>query len=203
MIVKGELKQAQIEGISTAEEATAKHARGMLYFNYETFEMLVSDGAVFKRFSALKPSASIGDIKASVLTELDLQAELDSTWVLADGRNVAGSDYATLTGQTNIPDLRGMFLRGRNNGRSDGWQNPDGELNLGQLQNDDFKIHSHNASGSFQARSGPGGIGYYGLAENSSAPGASVGVSVFVDANGGNESRPRNVTVNYFIKINR
>lgn len=42
-----------------------------------------------------------------------------------------------------IPDLRGMFLRSKNNGRADGNQNPDGDLALGVVQQDAFKSHTH------------------------------------------------------------
>src|SRR5258706_15063259 len=33
-------------------------------------------------------------------------------WILADGRDVTGTEYARKTGARPIPDLRGMFLRG-------------------------------------------------------------------------------------------
>ena len=57
----------------------------------------------------------VGDIKQSILDETQFRTMLGSTeadkWALADGRNVAGSEYHTLTGHTNVPDLRGSFLR--------------------------------------------------------------------------------------------
>jgi microcystin-dependent protein len=57
----------------------------------------------------------VGDIKQSILTEAQFKAALpnnESTkWVLADGRDVSGSRYATITGRNSVPDLRGAFLR--------------------------------------------------------------------------------------------
>ena len=43
--------------------------------------------------------------------------------MLCDGRNVAGSRYATVTGQTNVPDLRGAFIRaaGQNSNSLANW----------------------------------------------------------------------------------
>src|ERR1700761_330867 len=77
----------------------------------------------------------VGSIVDSLLTEAQFQAQLGNpnpaTWILADGRNVAGSTYTDITGNSNIPDFRGLFRRGKNNGRADGFQNPDGEIGLG------------------------------------------------------------------------
>ena len=41
-----------------------------------------------------------------------------SKWTLADDKGrVPGTHYAELTGNSPIPDLRGLFLRGKNDGR--------------------------------------------------------------------------------------
>jgi hypothetical protein len=76
----------------------------------------------------------VGMIAHSMLTVAQFQSLNGTSWVLADGSNVAGSIYATLTGSSTVPDLRGMVLRGKNNGRSDGSQNPDGDSALGAAQ---------------------------------------------------------------------
>lgn len=70
-------------------------------------------------------TAAIGAIQSALLTEAQFQAQFGSGWILADGRSVLGSKYETITGRSSIPDLRGVVLRGKNNGRNDGGQNPD------------------------------------------------------------------------------
>ncbi len=54
--------------------------------------------------------------------------DLDRTtshWVLADGqKDITTSQYGQLSNKTKTPDLRGMFLRGVNEGRDDGEQDP-------------------------------------------------------------------------------
>lgn len=89
----------------------------------------------------------VGSIVASMLDESTFQAQNTSPsperWVLADGRDVTGSTYQSLTGDTTIPDLRGNFLRGKNNGRSDGKENPDGDLALGTYTASKFASHNH------------------------------------------------------------
>jgi hypothetical protein len=114
-------------------------------------------------------------------------------WVLADGQSVSHTAYATLTGNTTAPDLRGMFLRGRNEGRADGQQNSDGELALGSYQADPFDSHVHNISG----------FGSVQLHNAGSQSGTYIqSGSRNTAATRGNETRSRNVTVNSFLRAN-
>lgn len=132
----------------------------------------------------------IGSVMSSFLTELQFQAETDTTWILADGRSIIGSDFAGLTGLSVAPDLRGMFLRGKNNTRSDGNQNPDGDLAVGTYQADQVGPHSHNIPGGSTASGGnPYTIGGSGHDANTATYGST-------------ETRSKSVTVNHFLKIN-
>ena len=140
----------------------------------------------------------IGDVKQSFLTEAEFQAAHDDKWGLCDGQDVTGSDYETITGNSTVPDVRGQFLRGKNNGRSDGNENPDGELNPGDWQNEDFKDHNHQQRGNTAS-----GGGLVGFSLNFNVTSATTGTSVNTSNSGGGETRPKNVTVNMFIKINR
>jgi hypothetical protein len=149
-----------------------------------------------------------------MLTEAQFQAQNGTGWVLMDGRNVSGSAYATITGSTTVPDARGMILRGKNNGRSDGSQNPDGDSSLGAYQGDNFGSHRHNYgpdggtdgthnrqvvfNSSPTGGSGSSPIGF-GQAFNG---GGGSGHWMGIYNSGGNETRMRNITVNHFIKIN-
>ena len=137
----------------------------------------------------------IGDVKTSMLSEAQFQALRDSSWILMDGRSVVGSGYETITGNTNIPDARGLVLRGKNNGRSDGKENPDGDVALGTFQDHEIVSHSHQKILAPQ----PAGAG-------NGTPQSSAGSETLRptsnNATGGNETRMRNTTVNFFIKIN-
>jgi hypothetical protein len=106
-------------------------------------------------------AAPVGTFLDSLLTPAQLWSELGSptpyTWVLADGSStitsvpnapsyiVSSSTYSQVTGNTSIPDCRGVMRRGKNNGRSDGNQNPSGDLPLGQLTLDTIKSHFHTS----------------------------------------------------------
>ena len=164
---------------------------------------------------AIENAQPVGSIIHSMLTEAQFQAIIGIKWVLMDGQSVVGSDYETITGDSSIPDGRGVFLRCENNGRSDGDENPDASA-LGDFQTDEFRSHEHRGFSAqsvgagtsvalttsnypaFEETQGTPNSGYvYGI--RGTAVGSSIGRT---SASGGNETRAKNVTVNYFIKIN-
>lgn len=145
--------------------------------------------------NTIQDTGKVGQIVSAMLSEAQFRAVHGTNWILSDGRSVAGSNYALVTGSTTVPDLRGVALRGKNNGRSDGAQNPDGDLTLGTYQGDNFASHTHTAGYNGNGTSG-NQAGY------ASGDLGVVGTMPPTNASGGNETRMRNVTVNHFIKIN-
>jgi hypothetical protein len=152
----------------------------------------------------------VGTILASVLTPRDFarvagdSGDFDprtSAWVPADSRGVSGSDYARRV-STVVPDLRGMFLRGLNHSdtnqvRSDGNQDPDGAgRTAGHYQPDGFKQHSHTYDRSYYPGAGKSGGGPPDVhaAHQPQETGPAGGTA--------QETRPKNVAVHYYIKIN-
>lgn len=189
---------------------------------------------------------SVGDIKAAHMTEAQFVAANGPGWILADGRSVSGSAWATLASLSSAPDARGVALRGKNNGRSSAAGDADGERLLGSSQGDSFGSHnhgggdhkhvvnSHNHGGGSHKHTWKGynntdgsGTGEQhrsryeisgdpeedatrmsGNILDSESPGTGgptndVGAGITIIApNGGNETRMRNIAVNYFIKVN-
>ena len=126
MNIKGQLKDAQIELVAGISERDALvHKVGRIVFVLSTLTPYISNGT---SWGSLGSDGAVGDVKSSMLTEAQYQTHFGSEWVLADGRDVTGSDYHTITSNTNIPDLRGTFLRGKDNSRG---LDPDGEKSLG------------------------------------------------------------------------
>ena len=146
----------------------------------------------------------VGDSKYSMLLEEAFIAQNGGGWILADGRDVSGSSYETLTGNPNVPDARGQFLRGKNNTRADGQENPDGDVALGLQQTDAMQGHSHGIGNKGSSTGGTSGY------RNSGTPFTQPNQftsSVYGDAGDGTprtglETAPKNVTMNCFIKIN-
>ena len=144
----------------------------------------------------------VGTIIHSMLTTTQFASEYGDNWVLADGRAVTGTKYASVTGSSLIPDLRGMFLRGKNNSRTDAKQNPDGELNLGDYVADKLGSHYHNV----YTNTGASGGGFISASSaftdvNSAAAPTPTTYQPMTNT-GSNETAPRSVTVNIFIRIN-
>jgi len=144
----------------------------------------------------------IGDVKQSFLTEAEFQAEHDDTWVLCDGRDVIGSDYAILkegdaVTSHNIPDARGQFLRGLDT--TEGVDPDFATRTLGSSQADEFKSHAHTTSDIFRYDKGGGSSG----ADRYLDVDLQGRGTPTINPSGGDETRPKNVACNMFIKINR
>jgi len=150
-------------------------------------------------------SKGIGEIVASLMTEEVFIATHGNDWVLANGSPApSGSEYKKYIDKylphlkSKLPDLRGVFLRGKNHNRPNGG-NEDGDLSLGTYQVDELKSHNHpfkdkhahDDKWAYEKNTGKNHFDADLTTSNSKT-------SDF----GGKETRPRNVTVNYFIKIN-
>lgn len=164
----------------------------------------------------------VGSIVHSMLTEAQFQAETREDWILADGGSVTGSRYNSITGNSTVPDLRGIYLRGKNNSRSDGNEDPAGDLTLGTFEADQNQVHSHGVTDPAHGHSileagassgseetidisvkSPGDPAAYRT--NNTTPVPFLGTSttgITIDNQGTNDARPNSVVVNIFIKIN-
>ncbi len=144
-------------------------------------------------------------------------ATAPSGFLICNGSAVSRTTYAALfavigtaygagngTSTFNIPDLRGVFVRGLDNGRG-----LDSGRGLGSYQDSDNKSHSHGVND-------PGHV-HGGVQNGQSSTGRSTSVDqppavfsfgntwgattgIWLSASGGAESRPRNVALNYIIK---
>ena len=117
-------------------------------------------------------------------------------WLECNGAAVSRTTYAALYGVIgttwgvgdgsttfNLPDFRGEFLRGWDNGRA-----VDNGRTFASFQADEFKSHTHifnsfNGGSLFPSASGTAG--------SSQSP---------TSATGGTETRPRNIAIMYIIK---
>lgn len=120
--------------------------------------------------------------------------------------SVIGGIYGGGNGSTtfNLPDLRGVFVRGLDNGRG-----LDSGRALGSYQDSDNKSHNHGVNDPGHVHGGvQNGTASTGRSTSVDQPpavysfgntwGATTGI--WLSASGGAESRPRNVAMNYIIK---
>ena len=138
-----------------------------------------------------------------------------SRWAPADSRSIEGSDLARKAEQRNwrLPhngrdeptavDLRGVFLRGLNRfddamgQRHEDAGDPNGAGRIaGSWQPDGVKAHGHPVPA---AR----GRGSGGISSRKSGPAGTAGIEVASATYGAAETRPRNVAVYYYVRINK
>jgi microcystin-dependent protein len=138
-----------------------------------------------------------------------------SDWLICDGRTVSRTTYSDLfeaigtshgsgDGSTtfNLPDLRGVFLRGLDSGRG-----LDTGRALGSYQADELKSHNHTESIALNIATvdldiyKSGNVNSSGRAANIPGISSSNQRRGITDLSGGTEARPKNVAVNYIIKI--
>jgi hypothetical protein len=174
-------------------------------FNNPVSEAALSaiGGAINGLLSVILP---VGTVVASMLTQTQFNAQVGSgNWKLADGSSSAGTTYQAVTGFSTLPDLRSVFLRGKDNGRG---LNPNGDLALGTFTSDVFASHNHgvNDPGHFHnydafRTSGAGATGqaFPSSGNNMTTTTNTTGISIA--AAGGNETAPKTVTINYFIRV--
>jgi microcystin-dependent protein len=102
----------------------------------------------FSVFSAqtVACSGAVGDIKHSILNPTQFATVNGDCWVPMDGRNIAGTQLATIMGTTTVPDMSGLFIRATE--YNDGNDPDRSPMAAATLQTDEFKTHTHNFSGS-------------------------------------------------------
>ena len=143
-----------------------------------------------------------------------IPATVPPGWKLCDGTTVSRTTYSNLwntigtawgagdgVNTFNLPDLRGVFLRGVNGGRSDQYADPgdnrSGGGAVGSFQTDAFKSHAHSRPQDVFDSGGRDGLrvgGGAGYGFSWTAPFPDTG------STGGSETRPKNAYVNYIIK---
>lgn len=152
------------------------------------------------------------------------QATIPKGWLLCNGDRISKNRYPELcqvildywgpiSGLNNdihkLPDLQGVFLRGASNRRNDNYSDPDkekrvpsgnGESNeVGSFQLDEFKSHTHKNMAVTDGVKAPYGGGG-GWEQGKYSPAWAYSSEKYGANSGGNETRPKNVYVNYIIK---
>lgn len=164
-----------------------------------TISVITTAGTITRHVAAVFKSPPpvpqrLGDVVASLLSEASFREINGRGWVLADGRAVPGTQYEKIVA-AKVPDLRGIYLRGKNYERDKASGNADGDLPIGAFQKFEIIKHSHstvqmifdnNVDGvdsakqnSYEHHNEDRQTGEYG----------------------GNEVRPNSVTINYFVKV--
>lgn len=141
------------------------------------------------------PAAEVGTVDSFA------QPIAPTGWLACNGATVSRTAYAALfakigtiygagDGSTTfgLPDLRGEFVRGWDNGRG---VDP---RSIGTAQAGQMPSHTHGISSTDGTSAATAGVAYYG-------PGATVQTGAAGGTSNGSENRPRNVAMLYCIKF--
>lgn len=164
----------------------------LLVFSISTFAN-VNSGQKITAKNFNESTLSVGTIQQSLLTENQFQSLQGNCWVTMLGQDVTGTDYHSIIGKTSSPNASGKSLRNVGGNAT----------SLGNYQNDAFQGHRH---GGKDYPSGSGGdllteLNYSNINTNNAV------VKPTPDCSNGtprtaNETKPTNISVNFFIKIN-
>jgi len=143
-----------------------------------------------------------------------------SGWIPADGRSIKDSELFRQTGQAFAPDLRGQFIRGLNQFYSPGepsivanGADPNDRTNIGgySYQKQDVQPHIHPITDPGHQHGMVKGVtidSWGGNVVPSGAGGGSIATApqktgiTQTNTNTNIETRPNNISVYYYIKIN-
>lgn len=199
-------------GIPTVDNAIDT---GILIDRVANLELYISQ--------TLVPALNSGQVPTGSIMPWAANGSLPTGFLLCNGASVSRTTYAALfdvigtafgtaSGTTfNLPDFQGRFLRGRDNsaGRdpdsaSRTAQNTGGATgdNVGSVQGSEFYNHRHSISGTLSGAVNDlfgGSAADFGL-DNVYNSGSSNIFTAFMEAVGGNETRPINSYVNFIIK---
>ena len=144
----------------------------------------VPAGSVFNFAASTAPTGYLECSGAAVsrTTYAALFAVTSTTFGVGDGSTTF-----------NLPNLRGEFVRGWDNGRG-----VDASRAFGSAQSDEFESHRHAWTGTTFA-SGDGSDGYITVGSDVTPPTQS-GAGSLMDLTGSTETRPRNIAMLYCIK---
>ena len=152
--------------------------------------------------------AKVGDFKWSALDETTFNGEHLGLWKHCNGQSCVGTAYATMTGNTTVPNalVDGSFIRQAKSGRS-----------IASKETDSIQGHKHIQAFGNNAGTGPRygdatglpsisqyrdfdiGAGYtnYTIAPYTSEPKSLDGDTVRTDL----ETRPKNIALNLYVKV--
>ena len=158
------------------------------YINSQSSSILVPVGSVFMLFHN-PPTIPDGYLK--------LEGQEVSKTTYQALWSIYGTTYGTATDSNNfkLPDMRGTFARGWDNGKG-----RDSGRKFGEYQADDIKSHNHTSTYQYQKANTPPDDNNW--SHPALGDGGSFITKTFSDVNktGGAETRPKNMTCIFIVK---
>ncbi|MGL3822867.1 hypothetical protein [Sphingopyxis sp. R3-92] len=150
--------------------------------------------------------AAVGEVRTSLLPPTEFATLYGPDWALLDGQNISSKPIApylspelAADGNVFLPDARGRFLRMVNHGAAAKSGDPTGERTIGNAQGDALASHRHNHqiprhTGNHNRAGAAGDNRFNALRSEQYSSERS-------EATGGDETRPRNIAVNFYVRV--
>lgn len=153
----------------------------------------------------------IGTVMHSILPESVFQSKMGTEWVLLDGRVITDRSSEIVKyilvndkGEPRLPDAQGKFIRMMDyRAINDGNRTTNGDpehRTMGSYQRDEFKSHNHN-NDSWSGLVRYDGTNTVKYPTDNSRGEINIRSAGGIVAQGGSETRPKNIAINIFIKI--
>lgn len=162
-------------------------------------------GLLSFKFGDDKSSGNLGDVKYSILPPDQFVEQNGKGWVLMDDKvPVRGSAIQSCCGINEIPDARGVFIRSINLNRGDGHGDVDLNRLVGSFQEDALQEHNHHNR--VEKHNGDASLidDWMRPGQNGDHNGSCFewNTGSVQGANAVAETRPRNIVLYLYIKIN-
>lgn len=193
----------------------------------KTLIMLIVATTFLAKASETKAETPVGGIIAFSGSEKKLKELLSDDWMLCNGDSVETRKYKDLYETIGsiygkhpnpryfyLPDYRGLFLRGVNENRSDSLSDPNTNSRIpsrsggnagnqvGSLQVDELKLHSHEVETGFNFMASANTTLLMRLIKSGTIdPNAGPSNIETIQKSGGSETRPKNTYVYWIIKV--
>jgi hypothetical protein len=181
---------------------------GLAALNAELAKLKTDNAKMQTDLATVKTApVPVGTVVSSLIPVAQFQAlygtfSANATWILANGSDVTGSEYAKVMGRNTVPDLRGAYLRmAGTNAAQTGWAggniNTYAEDSTRAPRTTNFSVEHRDPM-----RYGDSGRGIAGAAYGAGEAYLRPGLNTVTVTGGDPETRPKTYHVNYYIKIN-
>lgn len=202
----------------------------LTYAPYALSVASTNNAQLAEEAKTVRCSGAVGDVKYSILNPTQFASVNGDCWIPMDGRSITGSRLAGIT-NGGIPDMGGLFVRSQEfDGKADRDSDRNSGTQIASIQDQSYQSHNHGGSvgnptslptvttseNSLKVTYGQydGGDNTQTFEEGRGKPNwaiyymsnyvqlASHGHSLSIDNSGGNETRPKNVNLWTYIRIN-
>ncbi len=145
---------------------------------------------------------TVGDVRYSMLKPEVFRRLNGSGWELLEGQRVGPDEALCTQGDwcLQLPDARGVFIRGVNGSRSPSEGDPDSTRQVGSAQEDALRRHNHTDGQQLYLAKVDG---HHTAHETDNSDGElNIKYGERIASAGGSETRPRNIALYVYVKVN-